>query len=107
MQKVETPDNISYIRNVEQRVIDLLTDNDCNKIPSSHRNLDENLRFEIFNKWSYIHNEIDASHLNRPPEILQLEVVANLRRIGYIDVQKTNTILVLAGLISADCLMIP
>ena len=78
-----------------------------NKIPSSHINLDTNLRFEIFNKWSHVHNEIDASHLNRPPEELELEVVPNLRRTGYIDVQKTNIILVLAGLISADFLMIP
>ena len=98
---------MSYIRNIEQRVIDLLTDNYCNKIPSLQRNLDENLRFEMFNKWSHVHNEIDASHLNRPPEELELEVVANLRRTGYIDVQKTNTILVLTGLISADFLMIP
>ena len=43
LQKIEVPNNPSFIRSIEQWVIDLLADNDSNKTPSSHSNCDAKL----------------------------------------------------------------
>ena len=53
-QKFKVPTDFSYMRTLEQRVLDLLRDNDSDKIPSSHINYDDRLCVSIFQKWAEI-----------------------------------------------------
>ena len=41
-----------------------------------------------------------------PPELSQLEVIANFRRAGHIDPLKNNILLVHAGIISVESLLL-
>ena len=103
--RIRVPTDFSYIRTVQQRVMDLLKDNDCVRVLSSHLNYDERLKISIFQKWSIIPQLIERSHLNRPPELDDLAVIANLKCAGQVDAHKQNIMLTIAGIISLDALM--
>ena len=104
MLRIRVPNDISFIRSIPQRVYDLLNDNDCNRVVSSHLNYDDRLKITIFQKWAGIPQLIERSHVERPPELQELAVVTNLKRAGLIDARKNNIMLAIAGIISLDAL---
>ena len=106
-KKIKIPNSLSFIRSIEQWVIDLLANNDSDKTPSSHSNLDAKLQIFIHQNWGHIPNKIEASHLNRPPELSHLKVIINFRRDGFVDPNKINSLLVLAGIIPVESLVCP
>ena len=103
-QKIGVPTKFYYITSIEQRVLDLLYDNDSYKIPSSHIHYDEKFHISIFQKWSFIPQLIEFSHQNRPPKMTELAVMNDLRRAGQTDTLKNNILLVIAGIIPLDAL---
>ena len=104
MLKIKVPSHPPYMRSVEQRVMDLLQDNDSNKSFFSHSNFDSKLRFMINQSWSHILDKTAVSQLIRPPESFDQIVLSNLNRDGFIDELKVDCLFCLSGIIPSNCL---
>ena len=100
--KLHVPKHPNFIRTIEQRVIDLLRDNNSHKPFFSFSFLDAKLRFMVNQNWSHILDNVSLDHLVRPPETFDQVVFNNLSRNGYIDEFKVDCILVLDGIIPAN-----
>ena len=78
--KIDVPKHPSFIRNIEQRVIDLLRDNNSNRSFFSHSFINAKLRFMINQNWSHIFYYVSQGQLVHPPEIFDEIVVTNICR---------------------------
>ena len=102
LQKINVPNHPDFIRSIEQRVNDLLEDNDAHRKISKHSVLDKHLKLIVNKKWvNDINETVLLSHLGRPPDI-EADVARNMIRCGFISTQKIDSLLALAGIVEIN-----
>ena len=99
LQKIHVPNHPEFIRSIEQRVNDLLEDNDAQRKISKYSVLDKHLKLMVNKKW--VNDINDTSHLGRPPDI-EADVARNMIRCGFISTQKIDSLLALVGIIEIN-----